>query len=191
MVSGPQILQGSNLCQQRLFTVAGAAGGQADQQTRPPSYRAYIDFRALKADLDRHVQNCSDRNSAGDPKAVAQLYDEWLAAQSKVEQLREERNANAQSMKVCSRDIVITGLIVVRGSPHVQTVWLWDGQKLPPVVGHDVLPRSCDTPLQRLIWPTDGCLRLLQLISAGPAGHQLWQSFTWSPPGCLRLCLLC
>eukprot|EP00891_Asterochloris_glomerata_P009215 jgi/Astpho2/9215/e_gw1.00138.12.1_t len=81
------------------FTAAGAAGAQAEQQARPPSYRAYIDFRALKADLDRHVRNCSDRNSAGDPKAVAQLYDEWLAAQSKVEQLREERNANAQSMK--------------------------------------------------------------------------------------------
>lgn len=116
MVRGPQIsCMAQSSAGPAWFTAAGAAGAQAEQQARPPSYRAYIDFRALKADLDRHVRNCSDRNSAGDPKAVAQLYDEWLAAQSKVEQLREERNANAQSMKVRSRDTVITVLLTVKG----------------------------------------------------------------------------
>ena len=121
MVSGPQIsCKAQSSASQVWFTAVGAAGGQADQQERPPSYRAYIDFRALKADLDRHVQNCSDRNSAGDPKAVAQLYDEWVAAQSKVEQLREERNANAQSMQVCNVDTVITGSASWRGSTYGQ-----------------------------------------------------------------------
>ena len=119
MVSGPQTsCKAQSSAGQAWFPAAGAGGGQANQQAKPPSYRAYIDFRALKADLDRHVQNCSDRNSAGDPKAVAQLYDEWLAAQSKVEQLREERNANAQSMKVrILDDTVITGKLVVGVAP--------------------------------------------------------------------------
>ena len=176
MVCGPQIsCKAQSSAGQACFTAAGAAGGQGYQQARPPSYRAYIDFRALKADLDRHVQNCSDRNSAGDPKAVAQLYDEWLAAQSKVEQLREERNANAQSMKVCSRDIVITGLSVVRVSTYVQPLNPWDLQELPSVMGHDVLARCWSTPL---------CRWLPQLVLACPAGQQQWQPQTvpsWLP----------
>lgn len=65
-----------------------------------PSFRAFLDFKALKADLDRQVQNCKDRNSNADPRKVATLYDQFCEAQQQVEKIREDRNANAKAMKV-------------------------------------------------------------------------------------------
>ena len=64
-----------------------------------PSFRAFLDFKALKADLDKHVANCRDRNSNASPRKVASLYDQFCEAQQQVEKIREARNANAKAMK--------------------------------------------------------------------------------------------
>ena len=65
-----------------------------------PAYRAHIDFRFIKNNLDLVRQNVADRNSAADPDAVAVLYDKWVSALERVERLRAERNTNAKAMKV-------------------------------------------------------------------------------------------
>ena len=70
------------------------------QQEERPSFRAHIDFQALKANLPRHIQNAKDRNSSAKPEKVVQLHDQWLQLLGEVERLRAERNANAKSMKV-------------------------------------------------------------------------------------------
>ena len=67
-----------------------------------PSFRAFLDFKALKVDLDKHVQNCKDRNSSADPTKVASLYDKFCEAQQRVDKGREDRNSNAKAMKVAS-----------------------------------------------------------------------------------------
>ncbi len=74
--------------------------GSGRPQQERPSFRAHIDFQALKADLPRHIQNAKDRNSSAKPEKVVQLYDQWVQLLGEVERLRAERNANAKSMKV-------------------------------------------------------------------------------------------
>ena len=65
-----------------------------------PSFRAYIDFQALKSNLSCHIQNVRNRNSDASPEKVVHLYEQWTHLLGEVEQLRAERNANAKSMKV-------------------------------------------------------------------------------------------
>jgi hypothetical protein len=67
-----------------------------------PSFRAYIDFQALKSNLSCHIQNVRNRNSDASPEKVVHLYEQWTHLLGEVEQLRAERNANAKSMKVRS-----------------------------------------------------------------------------------------
>ena len=69
-----------------------------------PSFRAAIDFRALKASLPAAVANVEARRAVGaDPELVARLYDEWRALQDSLEKVRTERNDNAKAMKVRGR----------------------------------------------------------------------------------------
>lgn len=73
----------------------------ASTTTPAPSFRAAIDFRALKASLPAAVANAKDRRAVGaDPELVARLYDEWRALQDELERARAERNENAKAMKV-------------------------------------------------------------------------------------------
>ncbi len=65
-----------------------------------PAFRAFLDFKALKADLDKHVQNCKNRNILADPTKVASLYDQYCEATQRVDRTREDRNSNAKAMKV-------------------------------------------------------------------------------------------
>ena len=85
----------------RALCSAADVNGQTDGYRREePSFRAYIDFQALKANLPRHIQNVKDRNSDARPEKVVQLYDEWSHLLLEVERLRAERKAKARDMKV-------------------------------------------------------------------------------------------
>ena len=72
----------------------------AATQLPKPAFKAFLDFKALKADLEKHVQNCQDRKSTADPAKVVSLYDQFCEAQQQVDSIREERNSNAKAMKV-------------------------------------------------------------------------------------------
>lgn len=65
-----------------------------------PAFRAFLDFKALKANLDKHVENCKNRKSNADPTKVASLYDQYCEATQRVDRMREDRNSNAKAMKV-------------------------------------------------------------------------------------------
>ena len=92
----------------RFSAAAAAADAAAASTSSPsaaspptPSFRAAIDFRALKASLPAAVANVEARRAVGaDPELVARLYDEWRALQDSLERVRTERNDNAKAMKV-------------------------------------------------------------------------------------------
>ena len=65
----------------------------------PPAWRAHLDFKRLREDLEGAVANCADRASQADPRAAVALYEEWLGLQAQVGELQAERNANAKQMK--------------------------------------------------------------------------------------------
>ena len=62
--------------------------------------QAYLDWKAIRDNLEEVKLGVKSRNSEADPDKVCRLYDEFREAQDKVEQLRADRNANASSMKV-------------------------------------------------------------------------------------------
>lgn len=100
-------------CARAASTTAAAAAAAADvaaptsspsASPPTPSFRAAIDFRALKASLPAAVANVEARRAVGaDPELVARLYDEWRALQDSLEKVRTERNDNAKAMKVRGR----------------------------------------------------------------------------------------
>ncbi|PNH02784.1 Serine--tRNA ligase, partial [Tetrabaena socialis] len=67
-----------------------------------PSFRAHIDFKFIKENVDAVATNCKNRFSSADPHAVVALYDEFVALKSQVDGLRAERNENSNAMKVGS-----------------------------------------------------------------------------------------
>jgi hypothetical protein len=82
-------------------TACNAANDERQRGNEQPSFRAYIDFQALKSNLSCHMQNVRNRNSDASPEKVVHLYEQWTHLLGEVEQLRAKRNANAKSMKVC------------------------------------------------------------------------------------------
>lgn len=78
---------------------AAAAPTAPSVPTPRPSFRAHIDFRALKADLPAARANVAARNSPANPDAVVALYDAWRAAADAADAARAERNAVAAQMK--------------------------------------------------------------------------------------------
>ncbi len=77
-------------------TSAPASSAHAD----PPAYRAHLDFKFVKENVDLVATNCKNRFSNADPHKVVALYDEFVALKAQVDALRAERNENANSMKV-------------------------------------------------------------------------------------------
>lgn len=82
---------------------APAASSGAQQASDPPAFRAYIDFKFIRDNVDAVAANCRDRLSTADPHAVAQLYEEYVAAQQETDKLRAARNENSSAMKVGRR----------------------------------------------------------------------------------------
>lgn len=79
---------------------APAASSSTQQVSEPPAYRAYIDFKFIRDNVDAVAANCRDRLSTADPHAVAKLYEEYVAAQQETDKLRAARNENSSAMKV-------------------------------------------------------------------------------------------
>lgn len=67
-----------------------------------PSFKANLDFKFVKDNLQLVSDNCKLRNSSADPERVAQLYDEFTRLKQESDALRASRNENSAAMKVCS-----------------------------------------------------------------------------------------
>jgi hypothetical protein len=67
--------------------------------TAPP-FKAYLDWKFIKANVEKFKENVAQRNSSADPDLVVELYDKWRGLQDEAETLRSQRNENAKAMKV-------------------------------------------------------------------------------------------
>lgn len=74
----------SRLCR-RLSTHSKAVAQESatqqaavEQEASSSSFKAQLDFKYIKDNLDAVVLNCQNRQSKADPRAVVQLYDQFL-----------------------------------------------------------------------------------------------------------------
>ena len=73
---------------------------QASSHSDGPRFKANIDFKFIKENLDLVVKNAEDRNSNADPRLVVQLYDKYVQLKMEADEIRAERNENSNAMKV-------------------------------------------------------------------------------------------
>ena len=78
----------------------------ATQLSEPPSkqeeeqsFRAHIDFKFIRDNLDLITQNCRDRHVTADPEKVVRLYNDFLELVQEADGLRAARNENSTAMK--------------------------------------------------------------------------------------------
>ena len=102
-----QPCQAASRCQRAVTTAAAVAEAAplAETQTEAapaPSFQAFLDWKALRADLQQHRDNVRHRNSSADPDRALALYDSWRQLEDEASRLRSDRNSNAKAMKASS-----------------------------------------------------------------------------------------
>lgn len=107
----PSVLQWWSSSHARSFVAARPAAAAVEvaeqastsgqqQPVEGPAYRAYIDFKSLRDNVEAVAANCRNRLSKADPHLVARLYEEYVGAQQETDKLRAARNENSGAMKV-------------------------------------------------------------------------------------------
>ncbi|KAK9809278.1 hypothetical protein WJX73_000344 [Symbiochloris irregularis] len=116
-------------------------------------FKASIDFRAIRENLETIRQNVRDRNSSADPDQVCNLYDEWRQLEDEAGRLRSERNQNSKAMKGKMEQERRAELIeqgkalkeqvaeLEARLSHVQAALQLEGQRLPNLT-HPEVPRG-------------------------------------------------
>ncbi|GAQ88289.1 serine--tRNA ligase, chloroplast or mitochondrial [Klebsormidium nitens] len=69
------------------------------QAAERPSWKAAIDFKFIRDNVDLVAKNIEERKSGGDAANVVALYDQFVKMKTEVDDLRAARNANAAQMK--------------------------------------------------------------------------------------------
>ncbi|KAI8471369.1 MAG: hypothetical protein J3K34DRAFT_417403, partial [Monoraphidium minutum] len=64
-----------------------------------PAFKANLDFKFVKENLQLVTDNAKSRNSNADPARVVQLYDEFARLKQECDSLRASRNENSAAMK--------------------------------------------------------------------------------------------
>ncbi|KXZ43518.1 hypothetical protein GPECTOR_88g461 [Gonium pectorale] len=80
-------------------TVEAPAASTSAPVEHAPSYRAHLDFKFIKENVELVATNCKNRFANADPHKVVALYDEFVALKSQADSLRAERNENSSAMK--------------------------------------------------------------------------------------------
>ncbi|KAG2494096.1 hypothetical protein HYH03_007735 [Edaphochlamys debaryana] len=83
----------------RAVAVEAPASATTHATHDAPAFRAHLDFKFVKENVDMVATNCKNRFSNADPHKVVALYDEFVALKSKADALRAERNENSAAMK--------------------------------------------------------------------------------------------
>ncbi|KAF5839363.1 putative seryl-tRNA synthetase [Dunaliella salina] len=96
-------------CPRRQQLQRGAHASSTDPATAPasavtlhqhaPSFKAAIDFKSIKADLEAVERNCKVRNSRANPRRAVELYEEYVRVKLEADTLRADRNNNSSRMK--------------------------------------------------------------------------------------------
>jgi len=132
--------------------------GNVHPNEEASAFRAYIDFKFVRDNLDDVARNCTQRAATNaNPQEVARLYEEFVRLSKEVDQLRAFRNENSASMKqkldAETRQALIDrgkalkdqleGLEIALGA--CETALQLEGQRLPnmthpdaPIGGEDV-----------------------------------------------------
>ena len=83
-------------------TLASPSAVDADSPpgtAAPSTWKAPLDFRFIRDNVELVAANCANRNSAADPHRVAELFGEFLEGTQEVNALQQERNAHAKRLK--------------------------------------------------------------------------------------------
>ncbi|KAG1676949.1 hypothetical protein FOA52_014825 [Chlamydomonas sp. UWO 241] len=109
----------------RPHTCAAAAAAAAPTESAPassstnaadgPRFKAHLDFRFIKDNLDRVAKNVADRSFNADPAKVVALYDEFVAVKQQADALRQERNEISNAMKG-KLDAAVREAFIAKGS---------------------------------------------------------------------------
>ncbi len=91
----------SRLLRPPRSSVATASPSTSNAEAQhEPRFKAHIDFKYIKDNVDALVKNAKDRSSNADPKLVAELYDRYVLLKMEADGIRAERNENSGAMKV-------------------------------------------------------------------------------------------
>ena len=85
-VTSSRTFEASNSCEQT-------------EDSAVPAFKAHIDFRFIRDNVDMMAKNCSVRHTSADPHKVAQLYDEYCKLIQETDTVRALRNENSAAMK--------------------------------------------------------------------------------------------
>ena len=103
----PRVVKGAHSCRTSCAVSQSAAPprpvesvSRTSTAAAQPGFKASLDFRAVRDNIEAIRQNVRDRNSSADPDRVCQLYDEWRQLEDESGRLRNERNQNSKAMKV-------------------------------------------------------------------------------------------
>lgn len=79
---------------------ASTSGAAHAELPQAPAFKAFVDFKFVRDNLELVRRNCAQRLSGADPDRVAQLYEAYCALQQETDALRAARNENSSAMKV-------------------------------------------------------------------------------------------
>lgn len=86
-----------------------------------PGFKAQIDFKFVRDNLDAVIRNCKMRQANADPSAVARLYEEFVALNQETDRVRAARNENSSAMKA-KLDADARAALVDRGRQLKETL---------------------------------------------------------------------
>uniref|UniRef100_A0A061QX49 serine--tRNA ligase n=1 Tax=Tetraselmis sp. GSL018 TaxID=582737 RepID=A0A061QX49_9CHLO len=71
----------------------------AAEDVTAPSFRAFLDFKFIRDNVELLSSNAKMRNSSADVPAVASLYDQYVDIKTRTDDVRASRNENSKAMK--------------------------------------------------------------------------------------------
>lgn len=78
---------------------ADIASSEEVQRPPAPTFKAHIDFKFVRDNVELLAVNCANRNSDADPYKVAELYETYVQLQRETDSIRNARNENSTAMK--------------------------------------------------------------------------------------------
>ena len=128
--------------------VSGSGHGSKAEKTAV--WKAPLDFKFIRDNVEEVESNCRDRNNPADPRLVAELYAKYLQRNQELAELQQARNANAKKLKGKmskeERDVLIGDgkslkeqIAALEGTvEEVQMELQREGQKIPNMTHPDV-----------------------------------------------------
>ncbi|QDZ18919.1 serine--tRNA ligase [Chloropicon primus] len=131
-------------------SLASGSGGKKESGDQAAVWKAPLDFKFIRDNVEEVEANCRDRNASADPRLVAELYTKYLERNQELAEAQQARNANAKKLKGKmpkeERDVLISdgkGLkeqiaVLEQAVEAVQMELQREGQKVPNMTHPEV-----------------------------------------------------